>query len=153
MPTLPPALPLLLAAALVAGPGIASAQPAAVPDARTVTASGAAIADATRLSDPPARKRKNTIAIGAAIGAAGAAALTAWAANSYGHNETGTFCGACFAQWGAIAIPAGAAAGAGVGWAVKVATSPSQQPGLLPSAASGRIEPPRRTQLAVTLTF
>lgn len=30
-------------------------------------------------------------------------------------NETGEFCGPCFVQWGAIAVPAGAGVGALIG--------------------------------------
>jgi hypothetical protein len=153
MPTLTSALPLLLAATVVAGPATARAQSPDAPDARPLTTAAAAIAGATPLADAPARKRRNTIALGAVIGAAGAAAVTAWAASSYGENEGGRFCVACFAQWSAIAVPVGAAAGAGVGWALKASAAPSRQPGLLPSAASGRVAPPRRKELAVTLTF
>jgi len=42
--------------------------------------------------------------------------------------------------------------GAGVGWALKASSSPSQQPGLFPPATQ-RMAPPRRKQLALTLTF
>jgi hypothetical protein len=55
---------------------------------------------------------------GAVIGAASAAAVTAWAAASYGENETGHFCTGCFVQWGALSIPAGAGIGFGVGFAI-----------------------------------
>jgi hypothetical protein len=62
--------------------------------------------------------------IGALIGAGGAAAVTYWAANQYGENESGDFCGQCFAQWGAFAIPAGALVGAIVGWNVSRSVGP-----------------------------
>ena len=152
MPTLTPAVPLLLAATLVVGAGAASAQPVATPDTPSVRAAAAAMADATPLADPPAPRKKNPIAIGAAIGAAAGAALTAGLASAYGNNEGGGFCGACFVRWGTVAIPVGAAAGAGVGWALKASSSPSQQPGLFPPATQ-RMAPPRRKQLALTLTF
>ena len=146
MPTLTPAVPLLLAATLVVGAGAASAQPVAAPDTPSVRAAAAAMADATPLADPPAPRKKNPIAIGAAIGAAAGAALTAGLASAYGNNEGGGFCGACFVRWGTVAIPVGA------GWALKASSSPSQQPGLFPPATQ-RMVPPRRKQLALTLTF
>ena len=153
MPNLSRTAPLLVAAALVGGTGSARAQPAADRGTARVAASAAALAGATPLADTPARKRKNTIAIGAVLGAAGAAAVTVWAANAYGNNEGNSFCGACFAQWGAIAIPAGAAAGAGIGWALKATASPSRQPAAMPPADTARRLSTRRTEVALTLTF
>ena len=152
MPTLTPAVPLLLAT-LVAGTGAASAQSVPAPDTPGVRAAAAALAEATPLADTPARRKTNPIAIGAVIGAAAGAALTAGLASAYGNNEGGGFCGACFVRWGTIAIPVGAAAGAGVGWALKATSSPSQLPGLFPPAAPPRMVAPRRKQLALTLTF
>jgi hypothetical protein len=61
----------------------------------------------------------HAVAFGAAIGAAGAFAVTAWAASSYGENEGGSFCSGCLAQWGAIAVPAGAGIGAAIGLAIE----------------------------------
>lgn len=56
---------------------------------------------------------------GALAGAAGGA-LAAWAAASkYGENETGGVCSICFLQWGAVAIPAGAAGGALIGLGIE----------------------------------
>jgi hypothetical protein len=64
------------------------------------------------------RRRKSimgwtiAIGIGAGLGAAGAAAA------KYGENEGGEFCGRCFLQWSAIAVPVGAGIGAGVGYLI-----------------------------------
>jgi hypothetical protein len=63
----------------------------------------------------------HAVGFGAAIGAAGAFAVTAWAASRYGDNEGGSFCSGCLAQWGAIAVPAGAGIGAAIGLAIEQA--------------------------------
>jgi hypothetical protein len=55
---------------------------------------------------------------GALIGAGAAAGIAAVAAARYGENEAGRFCGGCFVQWSAIAVPVGAGAGAAIGWGV-----------------------------------
>jgi hypothetical protein len=148
-----PALSLLIVASLAAGTGTARAQAANAPNPSRSLAAAAFAAAQQTVPDAPMKKRKNPVLIGALIGGAAAAALTAWAANAYGHNEGGSFCGACFAQWGAIAIPAGAGIGAGIGVAVRAA-SPDQRPGPYPPVAgSGRTLPGRRQELAVTFRF
>jgi hypothetical protein len=76
--------------------------------------------------------------IGALIGAGGAAAVTYWAAKTYGENEPGGFCEQCFVQWGAFAIPAGALVGAVVGWTISHTAGPH------PSTAP----PPRKALIA-----
>jgi hypothetical protein len=76
--------------------------------------------------------------IGALIGAGGAAAVTYWAAKTYGENEAGGFCEQCFAQWGAFAIPAGALVGALVGWTVSQSAGPQ----------AGTAPVPRKTLVA-----
>ena len=77
---------------------------------------------------PPVSKGGLSPAKGALIGAiAGGAAATAAIyalAKTYGENEAGGFCGNCFAMWGTIGIPAGALAGAGIGYAIAKASSP-----------------------------
>jgi hypothetical protein len=52
---------------------------------------------------------------GALIGAAAGIVVTSLAANSYGNNEGGRFCNACFVQWGAGIVPASAGIGVAVG--------------------------------------
>jgi hypothetical protein len=70
---------------------------------------------------------RNTF-IGAMIGAGSAAAVTYWAAKTYGENEPGGFCEGCFLQWGAWAIPAGALIGAAVGSVISHVASPQRSP-------------------------
>ena len=145
-----PALSLLIVASLAAGTGTARAQAANVSiPSRSVAAAAVAAAQQT-VPDAPLKKRTNPVLIGALIGGAGAAALTAWAANAYGHNEGWSYSCACFAKWGAIAIPAGAGIGAGIGFAVRAA-SPDQRPGVYPPVGAGRTPAGRRHELAVTL--
>jgi hypothetical protein len=64
------------------------------------------------------RRGGHAKAWGALIGAGGAFALTALAANSYGNNEGGRFCDACLVAWSVLTVPAGAGLGAVVGWAI-----------------------------------
>ena len=64
------------------------------------------------------RSGGHAAAWGAAIGAASALAVTAWAASSYGENEGGRFCSGCLIQWGALSVPAGAGIGLGIGFAI-----------------------------------
>ena len=80
---------------------------------------------ATVVSQP--HHGRNTF-IGAMIGAGSAAAVTYWAAKSYGENEAGGFCEGCFLQWGAWAIPAGALVGAAVGSVISHVASPQRSP-------------------------
>ena len=62
--------------------------------------------------------------IGAIVGGASATAVVYWAAKTYGENEAGGFCGNCFTVWGTLAIPAGAAAGAAIGYGIGRASAP-----------------------------
>jgi len=62
--------------------------------------------------------------IGAIVGGVAATAVVYSLAKTYGENEAGGFCGNCFAMWGTIGIPAGALAGAGMGYAIAKASSP-----------------------------
>ena len=64
------------------------------------------------------RSGGHATAWGAVIGVASAVALTAAAAESYGNNEGGRFCGNCFLVWGILTVPAGAGIGAGIGKAI-----------------------------------
>ena len=43
-------------------------------------------------------------------------AIAALGAARYGDNEGGRFCGACFVEWSAVTVPAGAGIGAAVGY-------------------------------------
>jgi hypothetical protein len=61
----------------------------------------------------------HAVAFGAVIGGAGALAVTAWAASSYGENEGGSFCTGCLAQWSVISVPVGAGIGAAIGLAIE----------------------------------
>jgi hypothetical protein len=49
-------------------------------------------------------------------------------AKTYGENESGGFCGGCFAAWGAWAIPAGALGGTAIGYGIAKASSPQFAP-------------------------
>ena len=62
--------------------------------------------------------------VGAIVGGVSAAVVVASLAKTYGENETGGFCGGCFATWGVWAIPAGMLAGAAIGHGIGKATSP-----------------------------
>jgi hypothetical protein len=66
--------------------------------------------------------------IGAIVGGLSATAFVYWAAKSYGENEAGGFCGNCFAVWGTWGIPAGALAGAGIGYGISKARSRQYAP-------------------------
>jgi hypothetical protein len=79
----------------------------------------AAVAVPVASADAQAKRRRvNPVAIGAVSGAAAAAGLTYLAAARYGENEGGEFCGRCFVQWSAVTVPAGAGAGAAIGWGI-----------------------------------
>lgn len=150
MPLRTPALTLTLIAAVILGAGTAFGQTPAAAESQSLAAAAAAAARATELQPPPAKTRKNPVIIGAIVGAIGAAALTAMYAKQYGENESGGFCGACFAYWSPLAIPAGAGIGAGIGWAVKAGLPDPQPAGLPPSttASAGW-----RQDAAVTIRF
>jgi hypothetical protein len=62
--------------------------------------------------------------VGAIVGGVSAAVVVASLAKTYGENETGGFCGGCFATWGVWAIPAGMLAGAAIGHGIDKAASP-----------------------------
>jgi len=81
-----------------------------------------------RASALPSSSGARGAAIGAIAGGAGAAAIVYWVASSYGENETGGFCGRCFATWGSLAIPAGAALGAVIGFGINKASRPQYAP-------------------------
>ena len=99
-------------------PGAALAQAAAADaGAPSIRAAAPALPD----PEPPApepRPRFHPAAWGGLIGGGTAAAITVWAAASYGENEGGKFCTGCFAQWSTITVPIGTAIGAGIGFAV-----------------------------------
>jgi hypothetical protein len=117
-----PAGALVLAVAFLLPPPAAAqdSAPASGPIAAAVRRTGPLPSSP---SGPPSRKGG---LIGAAIGAAGAAAVTYWAASTYGENEGGQFCDRCFWTWGAWTMPAGALVGALVG--SQIARSISPQP-------------------------
>lgn len=145
MPNRTPAAALAVAAVLFAGAGTAFGQTPAPAEHPTLAAAAAVAAQNTTLQPAPAKKGKNPVIIGALIGAVGAAAFTAMFAAKYGENETGGFCGACFAYWAPLAVPAGAGIGAGVGWIIK-AGAPGPQPTGQPSSGW-------RQESAVTIRF
>jgi hypothetical protein len=72
-------------------------------------------------SDVAAIRRAGGHAVGLGVltGASAALVSTYAAANSYGDNEGGRFCTRCFVQWSAVAVPIGAAVGAGIGFAIE----------------------------------
>ena len=153
MPLHMPAVTLAVTAVLIAGAGTAGAQTQAAPEQTSLATAATAAAQTTELQPPPAKKRKNPVAIGTLIGAGGAAALTAVAAAQYGANEGGRFCIPCLAQWGMITIPVGAGIGAGVGWIVKASSSGTQPPGLPPPPVTAGTPSGPRRQVAVGVTF
>lgn len=112
-------------------PMIAPAMPQIVSGASHAPASGpiaAAVRRSVLPSTPaPSGVRKGTW-IGALIGASGAAAVTYWAAKTYGENEAGGFCEPCFVQWGAWTIPAGALVGAVIGSQLSRSIAPHHGP-------------------------
>ena len=79
--------------------------------------------DRTRFQDPATplattKPRKSAIGWAIAIGVGAGLAASAIAASKYGENEGGQFCGRCFLEWSAITLPAGAGAGALVGYVI-----------------------------------
>lgn len=149
MPNRTPAVALAVAAVLLGGAGPAFGQTPASAERPSLAAAAAVAAQTTPLQPPPAKKGKNPVIIGAIVGAIGAAALTAMYAKQYGENEAGGFCGACFAYWAPIAVPAGAGIGAGVGWAIKAGAPDPRSVGVpTPTASAGW-----RQEAAVTLKF
>jgi hypothetical protein len=137
---------------LLAGAGTAFGQTPASPEPPGLAAAATAAAQAIPLQPPPAKRGRNPVAIGALIGAVGAAAMTAVAARRYGHNEGYGTCVPCLVQWGTIAVPVGAGIGAGIGWAVK-AGSPDPQPISPPAPADRTAQAGWRRDAAVTIRF
>jgi hypothetical protein len=124
---------VITAASLTLGAGAAAAQVAvpensfpyaAASEPRPVGAPGpiatavAATGGLWTSPAPPGNGGRKGALIGAAVGAGAAAAVTYWAAATYGENEGGRFCTGCFMQWGAASIPVGALVGALVGHAL-----------------------------------
>jgi hypothetical protein len=157
MPTPTRTVALLIAAALIGTAATAQAQ-TAPPSTPSLAASAAvaATAAAPLAPSPSSRRYQRAPLVGAVVGGLAAAALTAGLARAYGNNEGGRFCGACFAQWGAIAIPAGAGIGAGIGFAVRALGS-DQQPGPWPPPSIRDRNGPglrdRRHGVALSVTF
>ena len=128
------AIILLLTCSLLGGPTSASAQSG--PIFRTAETAARAVTTNEALA-AQSRSKGTSVVTGAVIGAITAAAITAWAAASYGENEGGKFCANCMLQWSALSVPVGAGLGAGIGFAVASIRSSATAGGRFPQKQAG----------------